>query len=72
MNTFLDYLTVLAVAALLLAPALHGALHERRVERQLRAARDRAAAPRQAAGPGRTGRRPGARSAAWRRDSVAH
>ncbi|MFJ8161024.1 hypothetical protein ACIRBY_08830 [Streptomyces sp. NPDC096136] len=38
MNTFLDYLTVLAVAALLLAPSFHGALHDRRVDRQLRAA----------------------------------
>ncbi|MFF3858595.1 hypothetical protein [Streptomyces sp. NPDC002209] len=38
MNTFLDYLAVLAVAALLLGPALHGALRERRIDRQLRAA----------------------------------
>ncbi|ROQ95926.1 hypothetical protein EDE04_2380 [Streptomyces sp. 2132.2] len=38
MNTFLDYLTVLVLAALLLAPALYGALRERRIDRQLRAA----------------------------------
>ncbi|WP_405978667.1 hypothetical protein [Streptomyces sp. NBC_00158] len=50
MNTFLDYLTVLAVAALLLAPALHGALRDRRTNRQL------AAAARPA--PARTARRP--------------
>ncbi|RKT06820.1 hypothetical protein BX286_4867 [Streptomyces sp. 3211.6] len=35
MNTLLDYLTVLTVAALLLAPSLHGLLHERRIDRQL-------------------------------------
>ncbi len=38
MSTFLDYLTVLAVAALLFAPALHGAARERLTDRQLRAA----------------------------------
>ncbi|GAA0308290.1 hypothetical protein GCM10010302_53800 [Streptomyces polychromogenes] len=38
MNTFLDYLTVLAVAALLLAPSLYGAFHDRRIDRQLAAA----------------------------------
>ncbi|MCF3180337.1 hypothetical protein IPZ70_10360 [Streptomyces polychromogenes] len=38
MNTFLDYLTVLAVAALLLAPSLYGALQDRRIDRRLRAA----------------------------------
>ncbi|MFE1786970.1 hypothetical protein ACFW7J_00975 [Streptomyces sp. NPDC059525] len=41
MNTFLDYLTVLAVAALLLAPSLHGLLHERRIDRQLRPEREK-------------------------------
>ncbi|GHE32223.1 hypothetical protein [Streptomyces vinaceus] len=38
MNTLLDYLTVLVLAALLLAPALYGVLRERRIDRQLRAA----------------------------------
>ncbi|MFD3808225.1 hypothetical protein ACFWSF_30250 [Streptomyces sp. NPDC058611] len=38
MNTFLDYLTVLAVAALLVAPALYGALGDHRTDRQLRTA----------------------------------
>ncbi|MFJ9337877.1 hypothetical protein ACIRP0_01140 [Streptomyces sp. NPDC101733] len=46
MSTFLDYLTVLALAALLLAPALYGALRERRIDRQLRAAAPRAPRPR--------------------------
>ncbi|MFD3324170.1 hypothetical protein [Streptomyces sp. NPDC058701] len=41
MNTFLDYLTVLAVAALLLAPALYGALGDHRTDRQLRTAAGR-------------------------------
>ncbi|MER5934295.1 hypothetical protein [Streptomyces sp. NPDC002054] len=41
MNTLLNYLTVLAVAALLAGPALYGVLHERRIDRQLRAARQR-------------------------------
>ncbi|MEU9717138.1 hypothetical protein [Streptomyces sp. NPDC047976] len=46
MNTFLDYLTVLAVAALLLAPALYGALRDRRTDRELAAAaRERLVAP---------------------------
>ncbi|MGW1774343.1 hypothetical protein [Streptomyces sp. NPDC002104] len=38
MNTLLDYLLVLAVAALLLGPALYGAARERRLDRQIRAA----------------------------------
>ncbi|MEU9250910.1 hypothetical protein AB0D66_03570 [Streptomyces sp. NPDC048270] len=38
MNTLLNYLAVLAVAALLLAPALYGAARERRIDRQLREA----------------------------------
>ncbi|AWZ04666.1 MULTISPECIES: hypothetical protein [unclassified Streptomyces] len=58
MNTFLDYLLVLAVAALLLGPALYGALRERRLDRQIRAAR------RGARTPGTTKRpRPGIRPA---------
>ncbi|MCJ0871425.1 hypothetical protein [Streptomyces sp. AP-93] len=60
MNTFLDYLVVLAVAALLLAPALYGAARERRVDRQIRAAaerrREQQRAP--ARGPGHPGRSP--------------
>ncbi len=42
MNTFLDFLVVLAIAALLLGPALYGALRDRRIDRQLRAAKQRA------------------------------
>lgn len=38
MNTLLDYLTVLAVAALLAGPALYGALRDHRTDRELRAA----------------------------------
>ncbi|OEJ33660.1 hypothetical protein [Streptomyces subrutilus] len=38
MNTLLNYLAVLAVAALLLAPALYGTARERRIDRQLRGA----------------------------------
>ncbi|MFG2998037.1 hypothetical protein [Streptomyces sp. NPDC048340] len=38
MTTFLDYLVVLAVAALLLAPSLYGTARERRIDRQLRKA----------------------------------
>ncbi|MFC9299064.1 hypothetical protein ACFTWH_18360 [Streptomyces sp. NPDC057011] len=40
MSTFLNYLTVLALAALLLAPALYGLARERRIDRQLREAAD--------------------------------
>ncbi|MFZ3500261.1 hypothetical protein ACODT5_44815 [Streptomyces sp. 5.8] len=43
MNTFLDYLAVLAVAALLLAPALYGATRDRRIDQQIRAAAERRA-----------------------------
>ncbi|MDK9494780.1 hypothetical protein QEZ40_003414 [Streptomyces katrae] len=69
MNTFLDYLTVLAVAALLLAPALYGALHDHRTDRQLaEAARARSTEPRPAPAPRRTAPRP----APWRRGRVAH
>ncbi|MER5872065.1 hypothetical protein [Streptomyces sp. NPDC002044] len=38
MNTFLDYLTVLALAAFLAGPALYGALGDHRTDRQLRTA----------------------------------
>ncbi|MBA4865514.1 hypothetical protein H1V43_30085 [Streptomyces sp. PSKA54] len=38
MNAFLDYLTVLSLFLLLAAPALVGHAHERRIDRQLRAA----------------------------------
>lgn len=39
MTTLLNYLAVLAVAALLLGPSLYGALRDRRIDRELRAAR---------------------------------
>lgn len=38
MDTLLSYLTILAIAALLLTPSLYGALRERRLDRQIRAA----------------------------------
>ncbi|MFE0694877.1 hypothetical protein [Streptomyces sp. NPDC058869] len=38
MNTFLDYLVVAVLFALVLAPAAFGAARERRVDRQLREA----------------------------------
>ncbi|MFD5558360.1 hypothetical protein ACFWIA_31560 [Streptomyces sp. NPDC127068] len=38
MDTLLNYLTVAFVLALLLAPSLPGYLHERRIDRELRAA----------------------------------
>ncbi|MFD9406621.1 hypothetical protein ACFWBN_06290 [Streptomyces sp. NPDC059989] len=41
MNSFLNYLAVLAVAALLLAPALYGIVRDRRIDRQIRAAQQR-------------------------------
>ncbi|MGW1763635.1 hypothetical protein ACWCQL_06010 [Streptomyces sp. NPDC002073] len=41
MNTFLSFLAVFLVAALLLAPSLWGALRDHRIDRQLRAARQR-------------------------------
>ncbi|MEU9080828.1 hypothetical protein [Streptomyces sp. NPDC048357] len=51
MNTFLSYLTVLAVAALVLAPSLYGVLRDRRIDRQLRAVETRLVwLPRQKAG----------------------
>lgn len=39
MNALSEYLTVLALALLLAGPALVGLLHERRIDRQLTAAR---------------------------------
>ncbi|MEU6757942.1 hypothetical protein [Streptomyces sp. NPDC046685] len=41
MNSFLNYLAVLAVAALLLGPALYGVVRDRRIDRQIRAAQQR-------------------------------
>ncbi|MEV0220515.1 hypothetical protein [Streptomyces sp. NPDC050704] len=41
MNTFLGYLTVLILAAVLSAPAFAGYVRERRIDRQLRAAERR-------------------------------
>ncbi|MEU9144450.1 hypothetical protein [Streptomyces sp. NPDC048349] len=38
MSTFLNYLTVLALAVLLLGPSLYGMARERRIDRQLRKA----------------------------------
>ncbi|MEV7519655.1 hypothetical protein [Streptomyces sp. NPDC091371] len=38
MNTLVNYLVVLAVAALLLGPSLYGMARERRIDRQLREA----------------------------------
>ncbi|MDN0195657.1 hypothetical protein [Streptomyces sp. S.PNR 29] len=38
MNTFLGFVTVLVLFVLLAGPALVGLLHERRIDRQLRAA----------------------------------
>ncbi|MCP3821523.1 hypothetical protein NLX86_26555 [Streptomyces sp. A3M-1-3] len=46
MNTFLNYLLVLAVLGLLLAPSLIGHLHDRRIDRQLKAAAARSVRPR--------------------------
>ncbi|GGX40881.1 hypothetical protein [Streptomyces fructofermentans] len=41
MNTFLGYLTVLFVAAVLVGPALVGLVRERGIDRRIRAAADR-------------------------------
>lgn len=72
-DTLLDYLVVLAVAALLLGPTLYGIVHDRRIVRQLSAAARTGTQPRRAAaGPRRSGVRPASRSATWRRGSVAH
>lgn len=46
MNTLLNSLLVLAVVALLAAPSLIGYLHDRRIDRQLKAAAARSARPR--------------------------
>ncbi|MET9856986.1 hypothetical protein ABZY57_29150 [Streptomyces sp. NPDC006450] len=54
MNTLLDYLVVLAVAALLLGPALYGTARERRLDRQIRAARQADRPPRHQHRPART------------------
>ncbi|MGW7435007.1 hypothetical protein [Streptomyces sp. NPDC054849] len=74
MNTLLSYLAVLAIAVLLLAPGLYGALRDRRIDRQLRAVETRLVwLPRQKAGglpP--TARRPRARHAAMHWGPVAH
>ncbi|MEU6663211.1 hypothetical protein [Streptomyces sp. NPDC046821] len=40
MNTAMNYLTVLAVFLLLAAPSLYGMAHDRRIDRQIRAARE--------------------------------
>lgn len=54
MNTFLDFLVVLAVAALLLGPSLYGAARERRIDRQIRAVRQQPHTPRTRTRPERT------------------
>jgi len=46
MNAISEYLTVLALFLVLAAPALVGHLHERRIDRQLKAAAQAAAAVR--------------------------
>ncbi|MFE3790022.1 hypothetical protein [Streptomyces goshikiensis] len=75
MSTFVSYIAVLAIAAVLLGPALYGGLRERRTDRQLRAALTRLVwLPRQRAGglpP--TPRRRGIRLAArYRGRRLAH
>ncbi|MFJ8860006.1 hypothetical protein ACIRD8_16415 [Streptomyces sp. NPDC102451] len=69
MNTFLSYLAVTALFALVLLPALVGFTRERRIDRELREAeRRRGAEPPQAAGaaqPVMATRRPYIRS--WAR-----
>ncbi|MFG2980613.1 hypothetical protein ACGFYQ_05055 [Streptomyces sp. NPDC048258] len=74
MSTFVNYLAVLAIAAVLLGPSLYGARRDRRVDRQLRAAATRRVwLPRQRAGglpP--TYRRRGIRFGTWRRGRMAH
>ncbi|MFE7141568.1 hypothetical protein ACFVAG_27820 [Streptomyces sp. NPDC057644] len=56
MNTFLNYLVVAALFALVLAPVALGVVRERRIDRQLREAERgrRAAGPSEAAGPPET------------------
>ncbi|MFB7172715.1 hypothetical protein ACFCYM_18075 [Streptomyces sp. NPDC056254] len=75
MNTLLSYLAVLAVAALLLAPSLYGALRERRIDRQIRAVETRLVwLPRQKAGgmPPTPRRRHGPQPAGARPGRLAH
>ncbi|WP_043194307.1 hypothetical protein [Streptomyces sp. NRRL F-2664] len=75
MNTFLSFLAVLALAALLLAPSLYGFRHERRIDRQLRAVENRLVwLPRQKAGgmPPTPQHGHGPRTAGWRRGRLAH
>ncbi|MGW6978621.1 hypothetical protein ACWGE1_04055 [Streptomyces sp. NPDC054932] len=51
MTTFVSYLVVIAFAALLIGPGLYGILHDRRIDRQLRAVATRLVwLPRQRAG----------------------
>ncbi|MDX3534980.1 hypothetical protein PV721_11475 [Streptomyces sp. MB09-01] len=73
MNTLLSYLTVLAVAALVLAPSLYGVLRDRRIDRQLRAVETRLVwLPRQKAGGLPPTRRPRARHTGMHWGPVAH
>lgn len=69
MNTFLNYLGIAALFALVLLPVLVGVARERRIDRELREAeRDRSTRPPQttdAARPVRVARRPYVRS--WAR-----
>ncbi|WP_328300730.1 hypothetical protein OG389_25260 [Streptomyces sp. NBC_00435] len=64
MNTFLDLLVVLAVAALLAAPALYGAARDHHLDRQIRAARQGARAPGTTKRP-RPGNRPARPVSPW-------
>ncbi|MGW7328449.1 hypothetical protein ACWGIU_07520 [Streptomyces sp. NPDC054840] len=67
MTTFVNYLAVLAIAALVLAPGLYGILRDRRIDQQIRAVATRLVwLPRQRAGglpptPRRRALRPSAR-----------
>ncbi|MCJ1678062.1 hypothetical protein MTF65_12040 [Streptomyces sp. APSN-46.1] len=74
MSTFVNYLAVLALTAVLIGPSLYGALRDRRIDRQLRAAATRRVwLPRQRAGglaPTRRRRR-GIRFGTWRRGRMA-
>ncbi|MFD4176029.1 hypothetical protein [Streptomyces anulatus] len=53
MNTFLNYLVVAALFALVLAPVALGLARERRIDRQLREAERGEAAPTEAEGAAR-------------------
>lgn len=63
MTTFVNYLAVLAIAALLLGPSLYGILRDRRIDQQLRAVATRLvwlpASVRAASRPPRAGVRSG-------------